>query len=234
MNRHDFKIATFMTMAYQLASLSTCPRRQVGCILLDEGLRIVGSGYNGVPSNVPHCTNDGDEPCNCVHAEENALANCALNNGLAVVKYAIVTTLPCKKCLTELVCRVEEANGKLEAVYGCEVAQSSAVHSVCHQIQPADPVFRKWKAQKVGGNYQAEGTIVGEYDTLAGLKRLVFEFNTPRGMQHIFTPKQVIGERTKRLVPCYGTYTKLSTAEVIKNGCEACALHDNCRRKSYE
>ena len=39
-----------MEIALKLAELSTCPKRSVGCILLDSDMHIIGSGYNGMPS----------------------------------------------------------------------------------------------------------------------------------------------------------------------------------------
>jgi hypothetical protein len=51
-------------------------------------------------------------------------------------------------------------------------------------------------ALKVGGSYQANGIIVGNFKTTAGEQRYVFEFDEPKGMLHIFGPSQVqaIGE----------------------------------------
>lgn len=47
------------------------------------------------------------------------------------------------------------------------------------------------KAEKFGGNYQATGTIVAVFKTTAGAERVVFEFDQPKGMLHIFTVEQV-------------------------------------------
>lgn len=47
------------------------------------------------------------------------------------------------------------------------------------------------KAKKVGGSYQADGTIVSTFKTLTGEVRHVFEFDYPAGMLHIFGPSQV-------------------------------------------
>ncbi len=49
-----------------------------------------------------------------------------------------------------------------------------------------------YRAEKIGGSYQATGTVIGEVTTTAGLTRLVFEFDQPRGMLHIFSPEQVM------------------------------------------
>lgn len=46
-------------------------------------------------------------------------------------------------------------------------------------------------ARKVGGSYQAIGTVVAAFKTLAGETRYVFEFDTPAGMLHIFGPSQL-------------------------------------------
>lgn len=51
------------------------------------------------------------------------------------------------------------------------------------------------RAEKIGGSYQASGTIVSAFRTKAGALRYVFEFDSPRGMLHIFGPEQV------RLIP---------------------------------
>lgn len=47
------------------------------------------------------------------------------------------------------------------------------------------------RARKVGGSYQADGTIVAAFITTAGLDRFVFEFDTPAGMLHIFNGSQL-------------------------------------------
>ena len=48
------------------------------------------------------------------------------------------------------------------------------------------------RARKVGGSYQADGTVIAEFTTLDGLPRVVFEFDEPRGMLHIFSPDQIV------------------------------------------
>lgn len=52
-------------------------------------------------------------------------------------------------------------------------------------------------AEKVGGSFQARGTIVSQFYTLDKLERYVFEFNTPAGMLHIYGPSQL--EKAKTL-----------------------------------
>lgn len=77
-------------MAEAASTRAECTRRKVGAIVLDEGGRIVGAGYNGAPAGKPSCL-DGACPrafsnvapgssydtgagsCIAIHAEANAL-----------------------------------------------------------------------------------------------------------------------------------------------------------------
>lgn len=97
------KASTFLDMAVTMSRLSTCSRRAVGCILLDPYYMIIGSGYNGVPSSVIHCT---EEPCSfsrsphgttclAIHAEANAIRQCQKVDKIAMV---CTTSFPCFEC----------------------------------------------------------------------------------------------------------------------------------------
>ena len=101
----------YMKLAADVALRSTCIRRQVGAIAVVDN-RIVATGYNGVPSGVPHCTTDTCyrmsnkipsgrdlEHCFAVHAEQNLLVQCAYHG--VSMKGAIVylTHSPCTTCL---------------------------------------------------------------------------------------------------------------------------------------
>jgi len=221
MNRFELKIATFMAMAYQLASLSTCPKRQVGCILLDKNLRVIGSGYNGVVSGMQHCNG---KDCNCVHAEINALDNCKTRID---VTYIVTTCAPCSDCFSAL------ANWPIETIYFAEESKHSIKSPLLVFVPPAPFVTPKWVAKKVGGSYQAAGTVVSEFNTKAGDTRVVFEFDTYPGMLHIFTPKQLLGSKTKQLVPCFGTKPDLSSKQVDEYNCRACQLKSECEKAWY-
>ncbi len=53
-------------------------------------------------------------------------------------------------------------------------------------------VFEVWsRVRKVGGSYEANGTVVSAFKTRAGKQRYVFEFDEPAGMLHIFGPAQI-------------------------------------------
>ena len=97
----------FVNMLQLVGTRSTCARRQVGCILVNEKNHIVATGYNGVPSGFPHCTDipcpgasapsgEGLDLCLAIHAEQNALLQCG---DVYSIKTAYVTAFPCIHCL---------------------------------------------------------------------------------------------------------------------------------------
>ncbi len=95
MDKHEY----FLTLATHVASRSTCPRKAVGCVLIDKNSNIKATGFNGVPRKFPHCNEEhcggqaGD--CLAVHAEQNALLQCA---DVHAIKAMYVTLSPCHTC----------------------------------------------------------------------------------------------------------------------------------------
>jgi len=48
------------------------------------------------------------------------------------------------------------------------------------------------RVRKIGGSFQHTGTIVAQFNTLAGEPRIVLEFDAPvAGMLHIYRPDQI-------------------------------------------
>ena len=92
----------FMEIAQQVARRSTCPRAQVGAIVVKDR-RILTTGYNGAPMGLPHCFESGciivDNHCvRAVHAEQNAILQAAYH-GVSVAGGTIyVTHQPCQIC----------------------------------------------------------------------------------------------------------------------------------------
>jgi len=92
----------FMGIAFEVAKRSTCPRAQVGAIIVRDK-RILTTGYNGAPSGLPHCTEVG---ClmvggHCVrtlHAEQNAIIQAALHGVSIAGSTLYVTHQPCLTC----------------------------------------------------------------------------------------------------------------------------------------
>ncbi len=53
-------------------------------------------------------------------------------------------------------------------------------------------VFEPYRAIKVGGSFQHTGTVIAEFETLAGEPRIILEFDAPiSGMLHIYRPDQI-------------------------------------------
>ncbi|OEF96901.1 CMP deaminase [Vulcanibacillus modesticaldus] len=57
----------FMELAFTVAERATCPRRHVGAILVKDK-KLMGTGYNGSPSGVADCYEQG---CLIEHYNEN-------------------------------------------------------------------------------------------------------------------------------------------------------------------
>ena len=105
----------FMEIARQVATRSTCIRRQVGAVLVREK-RILATGYNGAPAGLPHCFDVGclreqlhvpsgqnHELCRAIHAEQNAVVQAA-RSGTSIEGSAIyTTTAPCVLCAKILI-----------------------------------------------------------------------------------------------------------------------------------
>ncbi len=77
---------------------SPCERLQVGCILVNEN-RIVSQGYNGFLPGCPHesIVRDNHEQAT-LHAEQNALMDCAKRGVSCKDCTAYITHYPCIIC----------------------------------------------------------------------------------------------------------------------------------------
>ena len=99
----------FMTIAKQVATRATCPRRSVGAVIVIDK-RILTTGYNGAPRGLQHCPPGGELlewPLGClrdghciraVHAEQNAILQAALNGVSTRGATLYVTCQPCNTC----------------------------------------------------------------------------------------------------------------------------------------
>lgn len=47
------------------------------------------------------------------------------------------------------------------------------------------------RALKIGGSFTASGVIVAAFETTEGAQRYVFEFETPKGMLHLYSANQL-------------------------------------------
>ncbi len=97
----------FLRMADLVAERSTCPRLHVGAVLVRE-TRVIATGYNGSVRGQPHCDDVGclmvSGHCKrAVHAELNALLQCAAAGVPAEGATLFCTTFPCIDCAKALV-----------------------------------------------------------------------------------------------------------------------------------
>lgn len=93
----------FFEMTTIVSKRSTCKRLQVGCILVKDN-RIISCGYNGYLPGQPHESHvrDNHEQAT-VHAEQNAIADCAKRGISTENSIAYITHYPCIHCAKILV-----------------------------------------------------------------------------------------------------------------------------------
>ena len=89
----------YLEMARIWAQNSYCQRRQVGALVVKEGM-IISDGYNGTPSgfeNVCEDENNITKPY-VLHAEANAITKLARSNNNSEGATIYITASPCIEC----------------------------------------------------------------------------------------------------------------------------------------
>lgn len=106
----------FMQLAYMAASRATCPRLQVGVVVVKNS-RVIATGYNGAPPGEPHCIDEGvgclmiDGSCKrTIHGEINAIRQLSPLRRAGSTIYC--TDTPCLSCA-----EVMTRSGIIEWVY---------------------------------------------------------------------------------------------------------------------
>ena len=94
------------------ATRSSCERLKVGCLLVKDN-RIVAQGYNGFLPGCSHFSivRNGHEQ-STVHAEQNAITDCAKRGVSCLGSTAYITHYPCIIC-----CKLLIASGIKEIKY---------------------------------------------------------------------------------------------------------------------
>lgn len=95
----------FLELAYLAATRATCSRKHVGAVIVTPERRVVATGYNGAPANMPSCDEVDHEMVDghCVrslHAESNAI-DFAGRFAQGCTLYTTVT--PCYDCAKRIV-----------------------------------------------------------------------------------------------------------------------------------
>ena len=101
----------FMGIAELTARRSTCLRRNVGAVIV-QNRHIVATGYNGAPRGIDHCAQRGGclreelgipsgerhELCRALHAEQNAIIQAATFGHSIEGATIYITHAPCIIC----------------------------------------------------------------------------------------------------------------------------------------
>ncbi len=100
----------FLELTQVVAKRSTCLRRQVGALIVKDK-RVLATGYNGAPKNIPHCREVGcireekgvpsgerHELCRGLHAEQNAIIQAAVHGTSIQGATLYCTHQPCIVC----------------------------------------------------------------------------------------------------------------------------------------
>ena len=125
----------FMQMAVLASQRSTCLRRKVGAVLVRDN-QILSTGYNGSPKNISHCSEAGclrermnvpagekHELCRGVHAEQNAIIQCAINGSSTRNSVLYCTNQPCSIC-AKLIINAEIKTVYIAGTYPDKLAES--------------------------------------------------------------------------------------------------------------
>lgn len=99
--------AFFASQSRVMALRSTCPRLAVGCVIVRDK-RMIASGYNGSINHDEHCVDVGckvvDGHCvRAIHAEQNALLQCARFGVSTEGADLYVMHRPCLHCTKSII-----------------------------------------------------------------------------------------------------------------------------------
>ena len=141
----------FMRIAEFAKSRSTCGRRKVGAVLVNDKHQIISTGYNGVPRGVNHCTiatctklheksGEKNEVCPAVHAELNAILQAATAGISSEGTTLYSTTQPCGNCTMAII------NAGIKKVVYVEEYSDPILRS--GWLDNADVFFEKYELHK--------------------------------------------------------------------------------------
>ena len=111
--QHQFDLR-YLEMARVWAQNSYCQRRQVGALVVKDGM-IISDGYNGTPSGFENvCEDDnGVTKPYVLHAEANAITKLARSNNNSDGATIYITASPCIECAKLII-----QSGIKRVVYG--------------------------------------------------------------------------------------------------------------------
>lgn len=120
----------FCNIVKLTAERSSCNRLQVGCLLVLNN-RIVAHGYNGYLPGCPHeSIIENDHEIATIHAEQNALIDCAKRGVSCNNCIAYITHFPCVNCAKYLL-----AAGIKKIYYINDYKNADIVKQFCSQMK---------------------------------------------------------------------------------------------------
>ncbi len=91
----------FLKVAMLVSARATCPRMHVGCVLVKDK-HILATGYNGsIPGD--GCIIVDNHCVRTIHAEMNAIIQCAIHGTNPSGSTAYITNMPCTTCAKALI-----------------------------------------------------------------------------------------------------------------------------------
>ena len=132
----------FMSITYIVATRSPSARLHVGCLLVRDN-RIVAQGYNGFLAGLPHesIMENGHE-INTVHAEQNAVTDCARRGVSCAQATAYVTHSPCIHCTKVLlsagIARICYGHAYRWDIQSAKLCQLAGIPLEKHDAAPPD------------------------------------------------------------------------------------------------
>lgn len=120
----------FKEITITTAKRSSCERLNVGCLIVKDN-RIISAGYNGFLPGCPHksIVRDNHEQAT-VHAEQNAISDCAKRGVNCNESIAYITHYPCLNC-----CKILLASGIKEIKYINNYKNDEIVKELCDQVE---------------------------------------------------------------------------------------------------
>jgi len=127
----------FKKIAEYTAERSPCSRLKVGCLLIKDN-RIISQGYNGFLPGAPHesvVVNNHEQAT--VHAEQNAITDCAKRGVSTNECDAYITHYPCVNCMKMLcasgiknIYYINDYNNDPLVEYFCQISQIQEIAKI--------------------------------------------------------------------------------------------------------
>lgn len=150
----------FLGLLESISKRATCNRGRCASIIVSKGNTILATGYTGSPPGQPHCDDvghlmktvtdeEGNQSSHCMrtlHAEENAILQCA-KDGIKIEGATIYTKMtPCYNCAMRIV-RVGIKKVAAQKRYHADKASMELFKSAGVEVKIIDDIIEEYKNQ---------------------------------------------------------------------------------------